>query len=223
MLIKEFDLDAPKETKELRHRFRMETRCVTALYQRLFVAPQGTGKIWKLLIEGVPEVRKPAVRDLLGALTVEYVFDVASFFKLLPAEKKAAALDLLEGGIERICQYAEWDAAPFRAASRAVRRCGFENEWTWRKPHRKPGSSIRAEVFCQHDIDAFRIYFRISTGQSKERMLIPITSVLPTEFVFVEYLGKAGWDRDRFKLVARNGKLVGEIAINDDGSCRRIL
>jgi hypothetical protein len=222
-MLKEFDLDAPKEAKEYRHKFGLETRCITALYERNFVTSKETSKTWKILVEVVPSVTDGNIRNLIGVLVVQCAFDVPSFFELVPMEKKKTTLEILEKGINMVLQNKGWDAAPFLAASTAIRKRNFVNEWVWRKPYRKPKSSIYIEVFCQHDLDSFKINFRFCNKQRNQTIIFPVANIMPTEFVFADYLGKAGWDCNRFQLFSKDGTLIGEIAVDDEGDPRPIF
>lgn len=214
-MLKEFDLDAPLQPKDDRHRFRLETRCVTALYERCFRSKQKTGKIWKLMVEAVPKVNRPRGRDLIGVLTIECAFDVAEFFTLDAARKKQAALGLLDAGVEALFkERTDWEAGPFHMASESVRRLNFVNEWLWGKPFKNPDSTAVVEVLCQHDVDAFTITFRMKKSRDDAPKLSRVVSVAPSEFIFSNLLGRGQWQGKVFRLFDRNGTVVGEI--NED-------
>jgi hypothetical protein len=217
-MLKEFDLDAPKADKEIRHLFRLETRCTTALFERYFVTSKETNKVWKLLVEVVPAVTDFKIRNLIGVLVVQCAFDVSAYFNLKSLEKKTAALEILEEGIKRVLREKSWNAKPFFSAAKAVREHKFVNEWIWRKPYKKAKSSIQIEVFCKHDLDAFKLNFRFRNKQIDKEIVFPILDVLPSEFIFAECFGKAGWDGDRFKLFSKSGKIVGELSVDDKGN-----
>jgi len=215
-MLKEFDLDAPKEPKLVRQKFRLETRCVTALFERCFASRQKTGKAWKLLIEAVPTIKRREVRDLLGVLTVERTFDVAGFFELPSKEKKAEALSLLNDGAEVICREKGWDFEPFRLATDAVRKLDYVNEWVWGRPFKHPDSLASVEILCRHDVDAFTVAFRMRRNRTALPKIVPVATASPTEFIFTNLLGRAKWEGDCFKLFSKNGDLVGEMLVNAD-------
>src|SRR5437762_2283170 len=163
-MLKEFDLDAPDQTKETRYEFRMQTRCVTALYERRFTAPKSTGKEWKILVEVVRQVTKPKIRDLLGVLTVQLQGDVGVFLSLPEAEKKRQTLKWLSSGIRMVADDAGWPLDSFRTAEGEVIRLNYVNSWIWKTPKPNPLRTVTAEVFVEHHLTEVLISIRFRTS-----------------------------------------------------------
>lgn len=141
MLLKEFDLDLPyivdqenvnsiiknqkceyneaiKLDYELnwkwkRRSFRLETRCITAMYERLF-GKYKTKDCWKVLIECVDHISDERIVNISGVCSVPIQFSLNEFGVKSELEKKRTTLRLLMDGIEKLTIYNNWDVKPFR-------------------------------------------------------------------------------------------------------------
>jgi hypothetical protein len=211
MKLVEFDLDAPEATKRERAYFRSESRTISALYERCFEGldvPRG----WKVLIECVPSVTRDNVRDLLGVLTLQVSFDIRSLDAMSSEAKKRAMLDVLHSGLVAVAKAEGWRSAPFENARRCVLEKELVNEWWWRKPKWNRTRSLKGQLWCVHEMDAFRAWLVVldKNGEEVARQLVLETS--PSEFEFVAKLGDTRWtDRRQFALVAKDGSEVGAI------------
>jgi hypothetical protein len=67
------------------------------------------------------------------------------------------------------------------------------------------------EVFCQHDLDAFKVSFRMRKDPAAAPKTMQVATASPTEFIFANLLGRGQWEGDCFRLLAKNGQLVGEM------------
>ena len=118
-ILKEFALSWPTGSKEQRRAFSLQTRCVTALYERLFPSFK-TERCWKVLLECVEHVTKKQYRDLLGVYTLEVTADVGSFFSLSDAEKKEWTWGTLCAGIYGLLEQTTWQREPFSETRQRV-------------------------------------------------------------------------------------------------------
>jgi hypothetical protein len=206
-MINEFDLDAPTRQRSERLRFRSETRCVTALFERCYQPSKATGNPWKVLVEVVDAVERDNVIDLLGVLTVQVKGVVPEFVCLPDVEKMEWSLDFLMRGISKIAEQRDWDIAPFRAAEAEVRRRDFRNEWAWKPPVHNRSKSLSAEVLVQYRVDRAVISARFTDSRGDVVRIAHLVSDEPNEFIFNEYFGTFGWlDDHTVELVSRNGE-----------------
>lgn len=82
-----FDYDL--NWKEKRRSFSLETRCVTAMYERLFVKMK-TVDCWKILIECVETINEERILNLSGVVSVQVEYSINDFNSLSDYEKKNA-------------------------------------------------------------------------------------------------------------------------------------
>lgn len=206
-MLKEFDLDAPGHAKPERMRFRSETRCVTALFERCYRASGTSVKGWKILVEVVDGPERESIVDLVGVLVVQVRGDVREFLDLEEAAKLNRALELLMAGVLKLADRKGLDAAPFHDAASEVRRRGFKNEWVWKKPVANKSRSVVAEVVVEHGLNRAEISARFRDAQKNVVRVVPLVSDEPDEFLFVPYLGSFQWlDDYTVELVSRDGR-----------------
>jgi hypothetical protein len=93
-LLKEFDL-ITSGSKEKVRAFQLQTRCVTALYQRLFPKLM-TKDCWKVLVRCVNDAPKTQYRNIGGVYEPFVVADVEGFFHLNDSEKKVWAFGMCQ-------------------------------------------------------------------------------------------------------------------------------
>ena len=206
-MIREFDFDAPGDPKPNRLRFRNETRCVSALFERCYKPFKETGKPWKILVEVVRGNAKPGYKDVGGVLTTQVEGDIDHFFELDKANKKQRTLDLLMEGIEQVARLLSFDISPFEVAAEEVKKLKFVNEWVWGSPIPNRSNTLSAEVLVSHDIEAATLSARIKNGGGNVVDILPLVSDQPNEFIFDEYFGSVSWLNDMtIELVSRNGE-----------------
>lgn len=193
MLLKEFGLDAPVLPRDERTRFGLQTRCMTALFERLFT-PFHTLGIWKVLIECDPAAGDGGrVRDLLGCAAYAVKADPNDLLHAPLSLKKQWTRSTLEVGLKAVAARMGWPMEPFEQTLAAVDSCNLLNTWTWRKPLYSPGRRYRAEVICEHEVESMRIRIVI---QDKAGNLVRegcVAEAPPDEWDYVRYLRKLRW------------------------------
>ena len=210
MLEKSIDYDAAlkfdynTKWKAKRSIFRLETRCITALYERLFEKFETNG-CWKVLVECVDCVRKNRYRDLLGVYTIEIPVNIDRYFCLSDIEKKKMILELLNQGIDKIAKDVGWEKEPFDKAYKGVINSNYINEWIWKNQLKSPLKNFSAEVFCQHNLYSFDIYILVKSKNGKEIRREKVVSDKPDEFYFTEHLGQLKWtSNDEVMLINKH-------------------
>jgi len=206
-MIKEFDLDVPKQQKPTRLQFRNETRCVTALFERCYKPSSATGKPWKVLVEVVDGVKSETHIDMLGVLIVQVDGTVHDFFDMTAAAKMEKALKYLMTGITKVSEQRGWDIAPFLDAETKVRGLKFKNEWVWRSPVKNGSRSLSAEVLIRHQIEKAEISARFTDRDGNVVKVEHLVSDTPNDFIFFGYLGTFEWQNDNtVELISRDGQ-----------------
>lgn len=205
-MLRVFDLDAPLAAKETRNRFRWETRCVTALFERCFKNKQRIKKIWKVLVDVVDSVTISESQDYIGVLRIQVAEDVHSFLSMDIEHKKHKTLEILMEGIRKIANEREWKIEEFERAQDEVRKRGFVNEWVWRRPIKNPAGTLSAELLVEHDVYEVRFSVRFLDRQKTIKSKRLLSEIPPTDFIFVSYLGDFRWlNDDAVELVSRDG------------------
>ncbi len=204
MLLKEFELDAPRETRERRRRFRHETRCITALFERSF--PVFTSKdCWKAIFECVRTVKKEKYRNLLGAYALEIAVNLDEFFDLPPDQKKEWAAGTLLKGTERLLQQTSWPPEVFFDTFNRIKELQLVNHWIWKKPLPSPSRKYIAEVQCEHEIESFDVFLSVRDEDDAVIRREKVISSVPDELAYARHLGELKWSGETI-VVLRNKK-----------------
>ena len=210
--LREFDLDAP-HMQTRRVEFRRQTRCLCALYERVF-GKHRVGNYWKVLVECVTHDRRVGHLDLLGVCTVQVVAGPEEFFDLSDEGKKRWALDALTSGINALISELEWDPRPFEKARGAVLAVGLRNEWLWNRPVYSPSRRMKASVFCEHDVTAFHISILVSSTEGRELARQRVLSEVPDELLYVRHLGRLRWaSAEEVRLFNKSGNVVASLRL----------
>lgn len=205
-MIIEFDLDAPDKPKPTRLRFRNETRCVTALYERCYESSDDTGQAWKILVEVVGTITKPTIRNLIGVMTIQISGDVEAFFSLHTRARTERALDYLMDGIEKVIEEKGWNVSSFYQARDQVRYRRYVNEWIWKSPIPNKSKKFTAEVLVEHEVTQARISVRFRDNDQAVVGVKHLVSDEPNEFIFDAYLGQLRWlNESTVELISRDG------------------
>jgi len=207
-MLKEFDLDAPTLPRDLRQNFRLQTRSVTALCERLFVPFRTNNKsVWKVLVEVVPVITKPGVRDLLGVLTIQIVGVPENFLNAGHGDKSRMALEWLAGGVAEIAKSERWAVKQFEDAFKAVAAAGFINKWQWKRGLWNKGRTTSCDIEVEHAVDAARISAAFYDSDRLPVGEVLLVSTSPSEFAFVPCLGRAKWLDERcLELISKDGE-----------------
>lgn len=223
MILKEFDLDLPyvankeiikaimeKENcqyhdatrmdyalnwRDKRRLFRLETRCITAMYERLFGKMKNEDG-WKVLVECVENTDEENITNHSGVVSVKVKFQYEEFREKNELEKKIATLDLLMKGVEKIAIEKNWSFDQFKDVSLQIEECNYLNEWTWKKAVKSPNKKYYAEVVCQHNVMSMDISIVIKQSNGVETLKRKVISELPDEFAYAKHLGELKWLSD---------------------------
>lgn len=220
MRLKEFSLATPTGERpspdSVANRFRLQTRCVTALFERQFPKLMES-RGWKLLVECVPGAPDGSVRNELGVLSIQETLDVPAFLAASPREKKVRSLEILWKGIEDAAAVEGWPLAPFEQARRAVVELDYVNAWRWpAKPVLHRPSGRKAQLHCEHEVDAFGAWLVVTDRGGVELTRERVLEKPPDEFQFVPSLGALVWSGpDQVSLKASGDGVVAEVVVGE--------
>ena len=191
--------------KQKRREFALQTRCITACFERLF-GYMNTRDCKKITINCMPEVPVKSIKKFSGGFyEVQTKFCYTSFTKLNDYEKKKISLDLLMAGVRQIAKAQKWDMAQFEQVYEAIVAAEWKNEWVWKKPVSSPDKKAVAHVFLHHEVRQMDIYLVICDKNGREVVKERIVSEEPDEWVYTQHLGEIKWIDDRkVALVNKN-------------------
>ncbi len=220
MILKEFDLDLPyvadeekiklimKENnysrneatkydyetnwKDKRRTFRLETRCISAMFERL-LGKIKTSDCWKILVECVEDIKKEKILNFSGVCTVQIRFDYKSFVTSNDYQKKQKTLFVLMEGIRAIAKENGWDLELFEDVYSRICEVDYINEWVWKKSKKSANRKFIAEVLMQHEVKVMDIYIIIKNKSGTEISREKVISELPDEFAYAKHLGELKW------------------------------
>ena len=197
-------LDYELNWKWKRRSFRLETRCITAMFERLF-GKYKTKDCWKVLIECVENISDERIVNDSGVCSAPIQFNLNDFRAKHELEKKKVTLRLLMDGIEKLALRNGWNIDPFREIALQIEELGYVNEWTWRKTVRSSNMKYTAKVICHHNVESMDIFISILQRDGKQVLLEKVISEQPDEFAYTKHLGELKWESD-FEVALINKK-----------------
>ncbi|WP_440119608.1 hypothetical protein [Paenibacillus sp. QZ-Y1] len=204
-------LDYELNWKWKRRSFRLETRCITAMYERLF-GKYKTKDCWKVLIECVENISDERIVNNSGVYSVPIQCRLNDFGAKSELEKKRTTLQLLMDGIEKLSLNNNWDVKPFREIALHIEELGYVNEWTWKKTIKSPNKKYNAKVICHHHVESMDIFISIIHRDGTQLLLEKVISELPDEFAYTRHLGELKWVSD-FEVALVNKKRDGKVSV----------
>ena len=203
-------LDYQENWKWNRRKYSLQTRCVTALFERLFPGIQTDG-IWKLLVECVPVVENRKIHKSGGILSIQIALDLPKFLSGNESEKQRITLDLVMQAAGQAALAEAWDFSVFEQTAEGIRILEYRNEWVWKKvKNRKTG--FLAEVICRHSVQSLDLFIAIKDPQGLVNKETKILSEQPDEFAYAKHLGALQWTENHtVQLINKNGECVGEL------------
>ena len=185
-------LDYQQNWKEKRRKFALQTRCISAFFERNF-GYIVTKDCQKILVECVPVVTNKSVRNFSGVCAVQVSFDYESFLTLDDVSKKKAVLALLMTGIRIVVSESKWDMEPFESTYFKIVEADYKNEWIWQKSAKSPDKKHIANVLLQHEIDRVDISIIVYDSNKIEVYREKVISELPDEYAYSNHLGLIKW------------------------------
>lgn len=185
-----FDYEA--NWKDKRRSFRLETRCISAMFERIF-GKMTTEDCWKILIECVEQVKEERVINLSGVYTVQVKFNYESFLSKNEYQKKQMTLSTLMEGIRVIARIKGWNLEPFEIVYSKICEVDYINEWIWKKTVKSVDKQFSAELLMQHDVKSMDISILIKDKIGTEISRKKVISELPDEFAYSKHLGELKW------------------------------
>lgn len=205
--------DYAQNWKDKSSRFAFQTRCIAAMYQRLF--PKNfQADVWKIQVDCVENQPDESIKMIGGVISTEVLFDFENFNKSDNKEKKIMALEALYNGIQIIVNTKGWDIKGFDDVYREIKNRNYLNEWIWVKK-KSPNKTKTAEVRCVHEVEKFEAYLDIKDAQGLKIKEILLLTELPDELIYHYKLGDIKWLSNSEIMLCDNW-----ISITDKGTIK---
>lgn len=176
--------DYAEHWKEKRHKFRMQTRCVSSYFSRN-LDKISNDYCWKIVVECLTEIDNDAYRIIDGVLFVPVQFDVDSFFELEEFDKKRITTDLLINGISKVNSILPQVTDRINQIETEFKKENYDNSWTWKSlTKKKTEITIRISHLLNEVIICADIY---TPGKHTTK---EIARTLPDEWYYSKFLHK---------------------------------
>lgn len=201
-------IDYELHWKAKRRRFQLETRCMTAMIERI-MKPVKTENCWKLLFECYEEIEENEVVKLLGVYVVRTKFSLEKFWESDSYNKKKMIIETILAKVNEIKNNITFDLENINMACEKIISLGYVNEWVWGKPLKLGKKYVHIEM--KHEVQEMYIYmvFFYAKGEIINKILLAHT--VPDEWNYYEYLGELVKISDNSAaLVTKKGeRLIG--------------
>lgn len=124
--------DYRQNWKDQRRAFVYESKCMTSMVERLF-KPVVTKDCWKIIVECVDTISNLAIINLLGAYTVQVLFDFSSYESSSPLEQKKMLLGALLKGVKHVFQELSIPYSLIEDVVNEIDKNDYENSWEWKR------------------------------------------------------------------------------------------
>lgn len=198
--------------KEKRRNFNLQTRCISAMYERLF-KNFNTKDCEKVVVECVAEITQDNIINYLDVYTVQVKFDYTCFINKTNFNKKIYTLELLFEGLVKVAKFKEWNLQPFLETKEEIIKSNYINEWNFKRPVKNSNENYMAEVKCIHGVEDFTITLLVKDLNQNILSSKSITEK-PHEFAYAKHLGVVKWTtNDNVMLANKKGDAVITICL----------
>lgn len=183
----------------VRRRFELETRCIAAMFIRLLgkYKTKDCSKVVIHCVEKGAEANYPCYRgSCVGIGLVRHELDYVNFFAKSSYEKKQTILRIIKESLYVIGKEEAWNLVPLEDVVNKIEELDYNNFWVFGKKAKSPNKLYTAELYIEHKLESIDFFAVIRNEQDEivEKKLI-ITEK-PSEWIYVQYLGKLVWISD---------------------------
>ena len=199
--------DYRQNWKDLRRAFVYESKCMTSMVERLF-NPVMTKDCWKIIVECVDTISNPAIMNLLGAYTVQVLFDFSSYETLSPLDQKKMLLGALIKGARRVFLELSIPYSLIEDVVNEIEKNDYENSWEWK---RKKIQSTTYSIQVEHQLDKVDLFWKIEHKDKSIRQLIQ--SCPAHEMDYGAKLGRLESKGNFLYLLDKENEVVSRISV----------
>jgi len=197
--------------KGRRREFQLMTRCMTSMVERI-MKPLDTEDCWKIIIECIDGGIEDGYKNLLGIYVVQVSIDLEGFWRLNELDKKRATVKKILDGIRKLSNYVSFGMDNIYKACEQIEILEYNNIWYWKKPIKYNQKYV--QIMIQHEINILNIYMVFMDIQKNPIEKILLTSTLPDERKYAQFLGELKWisEMSAVLITKANQKFYGEIS-----------
>lgn len=215
MSLRDYQIILFNVPRDVRAHFNYESRSVCSLFARL-VGPVKVPRGNKVNLEVVDKVENHGVRNVLDALTLQLAIDLTSYWDLSGNDRKKVHASILRMGIQRLIELEGWSAEPFLGAFERMEALRYKNAWKSKLGKWNRRRRYRADLLCEHDIDAFSAHIVVTDRGGNVIVNEEAVREIPSEFIFVPLLGKLSWTDDTsVSLLSKKGQRVAQVSFSE--------
>ena len=180
--------DYENNWKEKRIRFRLNTRCMTSMIERLIFPIKGMS-FWKILIECVRHKTYDGYKNLLGVCVIQYEFNYADFYDLSDEEKKKQTVKIVLNSLNEINELRDV-YVKIKNSVYVIESNNYINRWYWNRKA-KSGNNT-AQLLIIHNVNEVELHIVIT---DKDKIIIDkiIATLNPDERAYMKFFGEIGW------------------------------
>ena len=177
------------------------------MVERLF-KPVVTKDCWKINVECVDTISNPAIMNLLGAYTVQVLFDFSSYETLSPLDQKKMLLEALLKGVKRVFQELSIPCSLIEDVGSEIEKNDYENSWEWK---RKKIQSTTYSIQVEHQLDKVDLFWKI---EHKDKSIRQLSQSCPAhEMDYGEKLGKLEAKGNFLYLLDKENEVVSKLEL----------
>lgn len=195
--------DYNQNYKERNFKFRLQTRCIASLFERLLGGFKND-KCRRIIIQCVP-LKTRVAGCFEGFYLVQVSYDINNFFQLDDLEKKKKALELIKVGLTEIIEKEGWDSIIFDKVYNQIIEGNYINKWLWAKQKNNPRRQYIAKILCEHDIYSCDVKIIITDKKGQVVKEEKVVSEKPDEWAYAKYFGDLKWiSNNEVTLISKN-------------------
>ena len=197
--------DYEKNWKDKRFKFRLMTRCMTSMIDRLKprIETEGCSKI---VIECVEANPREKIINLDCFFFVQIPFHIDEFFSMDDLSKKQYVIEKVLEAVDVLEIKKGFDLSEIKKVCDTIKQKNYVNEWTWKRTAKRKNRI--ASVVVKHEIDEVRIYINISDNGSDSGEEYLVACEKPDEWFYSRLFGKLKWASDEeVQLIAKDGEI----------------
>ncbi len=153
-------------------------------------------------------VKTQKIIDQIELLSSE---NINNYFLLDNYERKKKILNFVYESMLFLAKHFAWQTEQLTKAYQTTLDQRIENDFWFGKLKSSPNRKYKAGILCKYGLQEFKIYAVVLNKQEIEIERKLLTSTKPSEYDFVDLLGKTKWDKNEFSLYGKKQTLTGKI------------
>ncbi len=195
--------------KEKRRNFKLQTRCISSMYSRIFSKKSINYNFWKIIVVCCKSAENIINPVIIGGVVEVYIhFNYDYFFQATDLTKKELALKILMDGIDCLIHEFNLPQFPFISTKEAVVKSNYTNHWVWKEKWNN-SRKYKAYICCEHEVFQLAIYLAVYDKQKQTIEKELVVTTLPDEWNYFSFLGDLKWtSKNEVALISKENSIV---------------